>query len=95
MNNWKEPKDWYSIDLEERKKWYANIGDSYEKTRPGYEPELIKWIIATAALNPTSQLLEIGCGTGKATIPFSQLNCNLVGLEPNPDFYAIAQKNCS
>lgn len=95
MNDWKTPKDWYSIDLEKRKEWYNNIGEDYDKTRPSYEPELIQWIINTLQLNEQNQLLEIGCGTGKATLTFSQLNCSLVGLEPNPDFYVIAQKNCS
>jgi SAM-dependent methyltransferase len=95
MTNWKTPKDWYSIDLEQRKQWYLNQGDNYEKTRPNYDSELVQKIIQLANFNQDSYLLEIGCGTGKATTIFADFSLNLLGLEPNPEFYAIASKNCS
>ncbi len=94
MNNWKTPKDWSSIDLEKRKRWYANLGQSYDQTRPNYDFQLIQRLVTVANLTSNDQLLEIGCGTGKATVEFAKLNLSLLCLEPNFEFLAIAQHNC-
>lgn len=82
-------------DLSQRKAWYSAAADAYDRARPPYPNALIQQVIEIAALSADSTLLEIGCGPGTATIDFAPLGCSIVGLEPNPDFYAIAQRNCA
>jgi SAM-dependent methyltransferase len=36
----------------------------------------------------------VGCGPATATVTFAQLGCSMLCLEPNPDFYRLAQQNC-
>lgn len=43
----------------------------YDRVRPGYPPALFSTILAWTGLEKQSRLLEIGCGTGKATIWFA------------------------
>ena len=40
-------------------------------------------------------MLEVGCGTGKATVPFAARALTVTALEPDPDMAAIAQRNCA
>lgn len=54
---------------------YKDIAGIYEETRPSYPDELINDIITKTNLKPDDRLLEIGAGTGKAsvTMPLSVL----------------------
>jgi len=55
---------------------------NYEKNKPDYPEELIKTIINKANLTVGSKLLEIGSGTGRATVQFSYLGFEIVCIEP-------------
>ncbi len=48
----------------------------------------------TRELTPGDPVLEVGCGTGKATVPFAGRALSVTALEPDPSMAAIAQRNC-
>jgi SAM-dependent methyltransferase len=52
------------------KQSFNNVASSYEKYRPTYPNEMYKHIVDYANLQANDSLLEIGCGTGKATEGF-------------------------
>lgn len=54
---------------------------NYDKARPNYPSELFKEIINISNLCSNSNVLEIGIGTGQATLPFIQMGCNLTAVE--------------
>jgi SAM-dependent methyltransferase len=62
---------------------FDQVPEDYEAARPGYPPALIADIVALAALPPRATILEIGCGTGQATLPFAlrgdELTCLDIG----------------
>ena len=64
----------------------------YEDVRPGYPEELIQDIVDISGLNDHSKILEVGCGTGKATRPFAERGYELVGLDIGADLIAVAQE---
>ncbi|MEO1295282.1 MAG: class I SAM-dependent methyltransferase [Cyanobacteria bacterium J06636_16] len=39
-------------------------------------------------------MLEVGCGPATATVDFAQFGCSMLCLEPDPNFYKLAQQNC-
>jgi hypothetical protein len=41
----------------------------YDQVRPGYPEELFDDMVALSGLPPGGRVLEIGCGTGQATVP--------------------------
>jgi SAM-dependent methyltransferase len=82
-------------DLTQRKNWYSAAAVAYNQARPRYPQALIQQVIAIAQLSSASSILEVGCGPGTATIPFAQLGCSIVCLEPNLAFYRLAQENCN
>ncbi|MBN3990672.1 MAG: class I SAM-dependent methyltransferase [Nostoc sp. NMS2] len=83
-----------SKDLEQRKNWYSPAAEAYNKARPRYPEDLIHQVVEIAQLSTNSKILEVGCGPATATIAFAQLGCSMVCLEPNPDFFRLAQQNC-
>src|SRR6478609_4514695 len=65
----------------------------YDQCRPTYPPQLFTDLATRADLGPRSQVLEIGCGTGQATLPLAQLGCDVVAMDLSLDMAAIARRN--
>ena len=65
----------------------------YEDVRPGYPEELIQRHLGHS-LDSTigSSILEVGCGTGKATRPFAERGYELVCLDIGADLIAVAKE---
>lgn len=84
----------YGKDLEQRKHWYSPAAQAYQQVRPRYPKELVDRVVDLAQLSWDSTLLEVGCGPGIATPAFAALGCRMVCVEPNPDFYHLAQQTC-
>ncbi len=72
---------------------FNNAAAAYEKSRPLYVKELYEDIWRYYPLGEDSKVLEIGMGTGKATEPFLQTGCSLVGIEPGENLLELAGKN--
>ncbi|MHC5726415.1 MAG: class I SAM-dependent methyltransferase [Nostoc sp.] len=83
-----------SMDLEQRRTWYSPVADIYYNARPHYPKELIDRSVALAQLDSDASILEVGCGPGKATVAFAQFGFSMTCIEPNQDFYHLAQHNC-
>lgn len=83
-----------SRELEQRKNWYSPAAEAYNKARPRYPEDLIYQVMEVAQLSTDSKILEVGCGPATATVGFAQLGCSMICLEPNPDFFRLAQQNC-
>lgn len=54
---------------------------NYDTWRPSYLPGLFEEIIRYAGMDETKHALEIGIGTGQATLPFLQTGCRLTAIE--------------
>src|ERR671933_454382 len=51
---------------------FEEVPELYERARPLYPPELFDDLVAYAGLEAGSRVLEIGCGTGQATLPLAE-----------------------
>ena len=65
----------------------------YHQARPDYPDELVDALVALAALEPDAELLEIGCGTGKATIPLARRGFRITGVELGASLAQQARRN--
>ncbi|MGF1568990.1 MAG: class I SAM-dependent methyltransferase [Nodosilinea sp.] len=65
----------------------------YDVARPSYPSSLVADVVEIAKLSNSSTILEIGTGTGKATVPFACQGYEIHGLEPGKNLAAIAAKN--
>jgi len=66
--------------------------DNYHSVRPGYPAPLFKDIKDQCEIDDTSWLLEIGAGSGIATVELAKLGSKIVAIEPGANLVAIARK---
>ncbi len=72
---------------------FNSFAQDYNANRPGYPEQLYEDIITLSGIRPGGQILEIGCGTGQATLPFAQRGYSILCLDIGPDLLAIAAQN--
>ncbi|MFE9016765.1 class I SAM-dependent methyltransferase [Streptomyces cyaneofuscatus] len=65
----------------------------YDRARPGYPPALHDDLAELAGARPGSRVLEVGCGTGQATVPLAARGCRITAVEAGPHMAAIARRN--
>ncbi len=69
--------------------------EDYDVLRPGYPRELIRGIVDSCASRPDPRVLEIGCGTGQASLDFARRGMRMTCLEPGRRLAAIARRRLS
>ena len=65
----------------------------YDGVRPGYPEELFDNIVALSGIPDGGRILEFGCGTGIATVPFARRGYKILCVELGEQFAAVARKN--
>jgi SAM-dependent methyltransferase len=72
---------------------FGEVAEQYDRARPTYPPELVDHVVAAIPDAPNSRVLEVGAGTGKATVLFAPRVGSLVALEPDPAMATIAERH--
>ncbi len=65
---------------------------TYHSVRPGYPVQLYEDIKELCGIGSASRLLEIGVGSGIATVELAKFGCRIVATEPGAHLAAIARK---
>ncbi len=60
--------------------------------RPTYVPELHADIVRFSGIDHESRALEIGIGTGQATLPFLKINCHVTAIELGSELATFSRK---
>jgi SAM-dependent methyltransferase len=76
--------------MRERRLVFGEVAELYDRHRPTYPAELIDDLVALAGLDASRPVLEVGAGTGKATVLFAQRGIPVLAIEPSPEMAAIA-----
>jgi protein-L-isoaspartate O-methyltransferase len=76
-----------------RSETFDEIAELYDASRPSYPSASIEDIMALTELKNSSTILEIGSGTGKATIPFAERGYSIHCLEPGKNLAKVAAEN--
>jgi SAM-dependent methyltransferase len=69
-----------SVD-ERRRVSFDAKAEQYDEARPGYPDALFRDVLARTGAR---RILEVGAGTGKATVPLARGGCEVLALEPGP-----------
>jgi SAM-dependent methyltransferase len=64
-----------------RRRAFDDVADLYDKARPGYPEALFDDLATLSGVGPGARVLEIGCGTGQATLPLARRGYRVLGLE--------------
>jgi SAM-dependent methyltransferase len=82
-------------DRERLRGTFDRAGALYQRARPEYPDELIDHLVAVSGLHAGDRLLEVGCGTGKATLPLARRGFRLTCVELGAELGAAARRNLS
>ncbi|HXK34593.1 MAG TPA: class I SAM-dependent methyltransferase [Dehalococcoidia bacterium] len=72
---------------------FDRVAALYDRSRPTYPPELFADLVALAGLTDGARILEIGCGTGQATVPLAERGYRLTAVELGANLARIARQN--
>jgi SAM-dependent methyltransferase len=79
-------------DAREQRLVFGEVAEVYDRARPGYPSALVDDVLAFTT-SPPARALEVGAGTGKATVAFARRGLDLTALEPSPEMAAVARHN--
>ena len=80
--------------MEKKIEPYKGIAEIYDEIRPSYPEELIQDVISKTNLDLKNALLDIGAGTGKATIQFAEKGFSVHAIEIGEDMAEILKEKC-
>jgi SAM-dependent methyltransferase len=80
-------------ERERLRETFDQAAESYQRARPDYPGELFDDLIRVAGLAPGDRLLEVGCATGKATVPLARRGFRITCVELGPELAAAARRN--
>jgi len=71
---------------------FEQVPELYDRARPEYPSELFDDLVDLAGLRRGGRVLELGSGTGKATLPLAERGLEVVGLELGEGLAAVAHR---
>src|SRR2546423_14516112 len=60
---------------------FNEVAECYHGVRPPLPPEVFDEFVALTGVPPGGHVLEVGCGTGRATTTLARLGYHVVGVE--------------
>lgn len=72
---------------------FDRVATLYDRSRPTYPPELFTDVVALTGLPDGARILEIGCGTGQATLPLAERGYRITAVELGANLARIARQN--
>jgi SAM-dependent methyltransferase len=63
---------------------FGSVADLYERSRPGYAPAAVDWLLPPTA----RRVLDLAAGTGKLTAALVDRGLDVVAVEPAPEMLA-------
>jgi len=80
---------------ERRRLSFGTVADLYDQSRPSYPEELVDGVLEFAGADEPDRAVEVGAGTGKATLLFAERGLNVVAIEPSAEMAGVARRNCA
>jgi SAM-dependent methyltransferase len=71
---------------------FSGAAEGYARSRPGYPPPLVDWVLEEAGVGRGDPVLDLGCGTGILTRPLAERGLRVIGVDPNEDMLALARE---
>lgn len=71
---------------------FEEVPELYDRVRPGYPEALFDDLASLAGLHRGSRVLEIGPGTGQATVPLAERGYEVVAVELGPGLAEVARR---
>src|ERR671939_1835642 len=80
------------LDRRRLRTTFEEVPELYDRARPLYPAELFDDLVTLAGLRTGARVLEIGCGTGQATLPLAERGLEVVCVELGARLAAAARR---
>src|SRR5487761_993727 len=80
-------------DRETLRQTFDQAAGLYDRARLAYPDALTDDLVALAGLAPGDRLLEVGCATGKASLPLARRGFRISCVELGTELAAVARRN--
>jgi ubiquinone/menaquinone biosynthesis C-methylase UbiE len=74
---------------------FDQVAGLYDQARSGYPSAVFDDVTEVAGLSAGDSVLEVGCGTGKATEGFAAKGVDILALDPGGEMIAAARRRLS
>jgi SAM-dependent methyltransferase len=71
---------------------FEEVPDVYDRARPTYPAPLFDDLVDLAGLAPGSRVVEVGCGTGQATVPLARRGLQVTCVELGEGLAELARR---
>jgi len=71
---------------------FGKVSKLYDSVRESYPKELIDDIVAFSEIEQESQVLDIGCGSGQATLLFAERGYKITGIDLSKNLVTLARE---
>jgi SAM-dependent methyltransferase len=71
---------------------FERVPELYDRARPVYPAAVFDDIVSLGRVSDTGRVLEIGCGTGQATLPLAERGLEVVCVELGADLAAFTRR---
>jgi SAM-dependent methyltransferase len=80
---------------EQRRLSFGGVADLYDRSRPSYPEALVDGVLEFAGAGGSDRAVEVGAGTGKATMLFADRGLSVLAIEPSAAMAEVARRNCA
>lgn len=80
-------------DRERLRTTFGSVAEQYDRARPSYPAEVFDELAELGGLEPGARVVEVGPGTGKATVELVRRGYAVTGVELSPDLAEVAHRN--
>ena len=81
--------------LDRQRLAFGRVAELYDRARPAYPPAAINAVLELGGLTSGSAILEVGAGTGKATVLLAERGLRILAIEPDSAMAELARANCA
>lgn len=71
---------------------FEQVPELYDRARPNYPVEIFDDLVELAQLPQSARIIEIGCGTGQATLPLAERGYRMTCVELGEQLAAVARR---
>lgn len=76
----------------EKRATFNEVAELYDDVRPRYPEQLINDLTSLTQLTSDAEILEIGAGTGIATLPLARQGYRITAIEMGPELASVARE---